>query len=311
MSWQPPAAPAPGYGVPAGYPPPYPYQPPYAHPPPYVLVPVAPGPAPGLVYAGFWRRFLGYLLDGVIIGLPYGILAEVLILGPLINWLVNHANQFGPGSVPLPSNFLSVVPVTNLLIAGAVGVIAYALYFGLLVSLWGRTVGQLAVGARVVCKEDLTRRLPLGRALARAAVFWVTPIFSTAAWLGGFAGGTAGLAAAGAIGDALSLLVLLALLWVAWDPAKQGLHDKLGNALVVRNLVALPAAYAPPYPPPYPYPAPYANPYSVPPAYPSPVPPGSPYPYPAPPGYPGAAPSGHPQPAPPPPQQSNPPAPPT
>ncbi|HAW11784.1 MAG: RDD family protein [Candidatus Dormibacteria bacterium] len=296
MSWQPPASPAPAYGVPSGYPTPYAYPPPNAYPPPaYVLVPVAPGPAPGLVYAGFWRRVLGYLLDGLIVGLPYGVVADALILGPLITWLVNHANQIGtPGSLPLltPSNLLNVVPLANLLIVGAVGVIVYALYFGLLVSLWGRTVGQLAVGARVVRKEDLTKKLPLGRALARAVVFWVTPIFSTCAWLSGF-----GLFSVSLIADAASLLVLFALLWVAWDPQKQGLHDKVGRALVVRSLVATPAAYAPPYPPPYPYGAPFPYASAAPPGYPPAAPPG--FSYPSPPGYPYPAPPGYPYPAPP------------
>jgi len=258
-----------------------------------------------VVYAGFWWRVLGYLLDGLIVGLPYGVLVDALILVPLFNWLVNHANQIGtpgdftPGSPPLlPSNLLSVVPLANLLIAGAVGVIVYALYFGVLVSVWGRTVGQRAVGARVVCKEDLTRRLPPGRALARAVVFWVTPVFVTGAWLSAFGGSSFGFVWAGFIADALYLLILLALLWVAWDPQKQGLHDKLGRALVVRDLVAVPALYAPPpYPPPYPY-APY--PYR-----------GPSYPYPTPPGYPHAAPPGYPQPAPPPSAQPDPPVAPT
>jgi uncharacterized RDD family membrane protein YckC len=259
-----------------------------------------------LVYAGFWWRVLGYFLDGLIIGLPYSVLVDALILGPLLTWLVNHANQIGtgqigtPGSFPLlPTNLLNVVPLANLLIAGAVGVIAYALYFGVLVSVWGRTVGQLAVGARVVREEDPTRRLPLGRALARAVVFWVTPVFVTGAWLSGFGGSSLGLTGAGLIIDALYLVILLALLWVAWDPQKQGLHDKLGRALVVRSLAVPRVAYAAsPYPAPYPYPPPY--PY-----------PGASHPYPAPPGSPYAAPPGYPQPAPPPPSQPDPPTPPT
>jgi uncharacterized RDD family membrane protein YckC len=43
-----------------------------------------------------------------------------------------------------------------------------------------------------------------------------------------------------AAGFYAALLTFLALLWVAWDPRKQGLHDKLGGALVVRPAPVLP-----------------------------------------------------------------------
>jgi hypothetical protein len=227
-----------------------------------------------LAYAGFWWRVLGYLLDGLIVGIPYGVVVEILVLQPMLNWLINQVNQLGPGGVPVltPNEFWQIVPVANLVLAGVVGAVLYALYFGVAVSVWGRTVGQLAVRARVVRREDLTRRLPLGRALARSAVFWLTPISSVIPFSLGSAFWPASL-----VGYAVSLLVFLALLWVAWDPQKQGLHDKLGRALVLRDPPApVPVAYIPP---PYPYPYPYPYP-----------PPGAPQPQPQP-GAPGQPPA--------------------
>jgi hypothetical protein len=68
--------------------------------------------------------------------------------------------------------------------------------------------------------------------------------------------------------------VLLAVLWVIWDPRNQGLHDKLGRALVVRPASPLPAWQYWPAPSPFP-PAGYLYP-----PYPYPYPPATPYPYP-------------------------------
>src|SRR4051812_3077780 len=77
MSWQPPG----GYPPPGG-PPGYPMPPGYPAAPygaaPVMYMPPTPGPAPGLAFAGFWRRFCGYLLDGLIIGVPILVLEVVL-----------------------------------------------------------------------------------------------------------------------------------------------------------------------------------------------------------------------------------------
>jgi hypothetical protein len=63
MSWQPPSVPpSGGYPPPPGYPQ-YPGVPGGAGATPW-------GPAPGLEYASFWRRFGGYILDGIIIAVP-------------------------------------------------------------------------------------------------------------------------------------------------------------------------------------------------------------------------------------------------
>jgi len=74
-------------------------------------------------------------------------------------------------------------------------------------------------------------------------------------------------------------VVLLALLWVILDPRNQGLHDKLGQALVVRpGLPPLVAAYGNPvYPYAYPpSPAPAPGPPQYPPPYPPQYPPAPP-----------------------------------
>ena len=264
MSWQPPSAPpSGGYAPnPGGYAPsPGGY---YAPPPGYPAYPGpygTPGPGPGLVYSGFWRRFGGYILDGIIIGVP-SLIVFFIVFGSTISTYVNqvtYANQNGLATPPY------VLPSGGVVTLSLIGCVFDALYFGVLVAGWGSTLGQRAVGVRVVRVEDTASHLPLGRALARSIVWW----------------GPGLLAFVSGAGDIADLVVFLALLWVAWDPRKQGLHDKLGRALVVRPGLPALAAYGQPA---YPYAAlgyPTApTPYPTVPQYPpqSPYPPQSQYP---------------------------------
>ncbi|MGD1053218.1 MAG: RDD family protein [Candidatus Dormibacteria bacterium] len=255
MSWQPPSAPpSGGYApTPGGYAPPpgYPQYPsgPYGRP----------GPGPGLEYASFWRRFGGYLIDILVIAVPSVIVFFVLYGSSISTYAnqVTYASQNGLASpvYQLPSGAAVTIALISCVLS--------ALYFGVLVAGWGSTVGQRAVGLRVVRQEDTTQSLPVGRALARAVVWWGAGLLS-------FVSG---------VGTIVELVVFLCLLWVAWDPQKQGLHDKLGRALVVRPGLPPVTAFGPPA---YPYPAPGYP--SAPPQYP-PAPPQYP---PSPPQYPPA-----------------------
>jgi len=251
----------PGPGYPGGYPgpgypggiPPYPGTPggPYAdNPLAHYAFPGPPGPAPGLVYAGFWWRVLGYLLDGLIVGVPSGILFVVLLWPTLSSYFnavstwvntqcINGTCTGAAPQIAWPAGPAAVYAVC----ASVIGLF----YYGVLVSAWGSTVGQRAIGARVVRIEDPARYLPLERSLPRSLVFWGGSLLE-------FVPGVASL---------VGLLVILALLWVAWDKRKQGLHDKLGRSLVVRRAQIIAVA---PYGAPYPYPSP--NPYLPPPQVP-------------------------------------------
>jgi uncharacterized RDD family membrane protein YckC len=211
------------------------------------------------VYATFWRRFGGYLIDVLIFAVPAIVLLFVIFGSTISAWLtqVNYATQNNLTAPQL------VLPENGLITYTVLDAVLSLLYFGALVSGWGSTVGQRAVGVRVVCQEDTANSLPLGRAVLRAIVWWGGGLLSLVTGLGTVA----------------ELAVLLSLLWVAWDPRKQGLHDKLGRALVVRpGAVPMVTAYAPlgspyGYPPAaypgqagYPPPAAYPEPSGLPPA---------------------------------------------
>ena len=140
--------------------------------------------------AGLGRRLAGYVVDGVVLS-PLSLLA----FGTFgrARWLA------------------AAVFVTG------------AAYRVCCVALWGRTLGKLIVGTRVVL--ETTRALPGWGAAARR---WATEA----------AGGLMGLLVVG--GTEASAARLLGLAWpiavygaIMFDPLNRGLHDRVAETLVV------------------------------------------------------------------------------
>lgn len=204
-------------------PPPYPAAPPgspYPGPGQYPAAPpVGPsgwrpaGPAPGVAYAGFWPRFLGYIIDAILLFVLEAIVSIPIIVAPIVRYYQAHPVVQGQAPSPLPADMTA-----RYALVGLVGAVAAALYFGGLVAWQGRTLGQRAIGATVVRAED-GGALPPGRAFVRAAIFWAPGLLGLVPVIGWVAG----------------LAALIGLLAVAWDPRKQGWHDKLGRSLVVKR----------------------------------------------------------------------------
>lgn len=85
------------------------------------------------------------------------------------------------------------------------------LYSWLMVARWGRTLGKMAVGIRVVRAED-AGRVSYARALGRAASVWALGFFV--------------------------IPILLAYLWPLWDRRNQTLYDKMASTIVVTGKAA-------------------------------------------------------------------------
>lgn len=220
MSWQPPPAPPPP-GGPYGDP---------SSPSPYARAGVPWGPNPGLEFGGFGRRLVGYIIDIIVVGVLPGLIVLFTVAGSTLSTYMNQANSAAQSGAAAPQ---LILPYSYYLASGVVSVALGILYWGVLVGVWGHTVGQAAMGLRVVRVEAPTQRLPVDRALLRALPWW--------------GGGVLGLVGVESLSVVAGLVVLLALLWVAWDPRKQGLHDKIASALVVRRVPAF-AGGVPGYP---------------------------------------------------------------
>jgi len=134
-------------------------------------------------YAGFWMRFWAYLADLVIVSSINGILFVPFMF-------INDGN-------PVEIGFWTLT--------GILGAIVFYLYFLLMTKFYGKTLGKMIFGLRVIREDlaslkwsDLLFREVVGRFLHR--VFWFT-----------------------------SLLYL----FVAFDEQKRGVHDRIASTRVV------------------------------------------------------------------------------
>jgi uncharacterized RDD family membrane protein YckC len=152
-------------------------------------------------YAGFWIRLVARLIDGLIIGIPFGILfAAFAIAGGVF------ANANGSGSSSSDSQNAASAAVFGggfllLYILVLVVQVGYWIYF------WGTsgsTLGMRLLHLRVV---DANTGGPIG--YARATVrFLMSIVNSWACYIG--------------------------WIWVAFDPRKQGWHDKVADSVVLQ-----------------------------------------------------------------------------
>jgi uncharacterized RDD family membrane protein YckC len=157
----------------------------------------------GVALASLRRRSLGALLDLVIVSLPAAFLTIVLALPAMAKRDAMNEDTFriASGAEFTANQRLAVVITT---IATAV------LYAGVMTALWGRTVGKLANGTKVIRLND-GRRPDWTYSFIRALV----PAVAQAI-------------------PAVGLLAVIGVYLVALiDPLRQGLHDKAAGTVVV------------------------------------------------------------------------------
>jgi uncharacterized RDD family membrane protein YckC len=163
--------------------------------------PVTPSTAPGgAEYAGWWERVAAFVLDFLVLAVPF-IIVVVLVIQPkfvTVDDRYTMETETGPA-------------ILGQLLINLIGVV----YFGLLhSSASGQTMGKLALGIRVV--SDTGARLSRPRAMLRylvstALASWVAYVIPVAVFFD-----------------------LLDVLWPLWDSQHQALHDKAVRSLVVR-----------------------------------------------------------------------------
>ncbi len=124
--------------------------------------------------AGFWRRFAAALVDGILVG----------IVANVVDRLVGTNISGGTGAAWI----ISLV------------------YFTFMHGRTGQTLGDAALGIRVVDVRDAAGE-PIG--YGRALLRWFVSIFSV-------------------------LVFLLGYLWMLWDRDRQTWHDKAAGSLPIR-----------------------------------------------------------------------------
>jgi len=117
-----------------------------AYAPPQQPASAAPGQV-AAAYAGFWRRFLAVILDGIIVSIPANIFAASLRANFVFNGSGFHYRSGGSG---MQTAF-------------------FIIYEALLIAYWnGQTIGKKAMGIRVVSTGGAP--VSVGMAFARSVM---------------------------------------------------------------------------------------------------------------------------------------------
>lgn len=209
--------------------------PPAPVPPPGTTIRLRSVGPDGQLLASWWRRFAGYLIDTVLIGLIVGVIvviAEAVTggIGTIFDttaWdKLLAAMETNPGYQPSTSELQALFgPGFGTVL---VWVTALTLLFGflngvLLVAATGQTVADRIVGTRKVL---VGRRVPgFGPALVRWVIPTLLNLLQAVALVGLFAGAA----------------WLLNYLWPIWDPRNQAGHDKAAGTYVELSRLAGPA----------------------------------------------------------------------
>jgi uncharacterized RDD family membrane protein YckC len=185
--------------MPPGAPPPPPYGG-YGAPQSWALPP--PGPAPGLAYAGFWIRVAAYLIDGVILDVPILIIMFAVFGSSWIHVVctpnIAVGQSFQCSGFGTANGAFGITWLLFLLVP--------LVYFTAMWSWQGQSLGQRVFGLHVVDANTGIRISP-GRALLRY------------------------------VGILIGMWVLfIGVIWAAFDPRKQGWHDKMASTFVVKRI---------------------------------------------------------------------------
>lgn len=127
-------------------------------PAPYDAAPASPtyGAAPVPVhYAGFWLRFVAYIIDSIVMGFVVGITIVLPLLGHELRSMGNE-NPFG---------FFPFMGPRFMAIRGLALMVGWIYYALLESSVWQATLGKKALGLEVT--DFAGRRISFGRATGR------------------------------------------------------------------------------------------------------------------------------------------------
>lgn len=162
----------------------------------------APTTPDGQPLAGWWRRVGARILDGILIAVVGGLVANQLVPGVWTDYL-DWATGATDLSAQPPAQLLERLSSWSLVV-GVVGLV----YEVVLVKLLGGTLGKLALGLRVRLRDE-PGLVGWGTSLLRGLVYQLSGIFTP--------------------------IYFLNVLWPLWDEKNQALHDKVARTNVVRH----------------------------------------------------------------------------
>jgi uncharacterized RDD family membrane protein YckC len=153
--------------------------------------------APTVKYAGFWLRFVAFIIDAVVL-MIIGFVVTIPFMASLPMGSLMHGGQLRPEDfMPMASAFGRLVFIRFII---------NWLYYALLESsAWQATLGKKALGLTVT--DLVGRRIGFGRATGR----FFAKILST-------------------------LILFIGFFMIGFTSKKQGLHDIIAGTLVLRQI---------------------------------------------------------------------------
>ena len=153
-------------------------------------------------YAGFWIRFVAYLIDGILLGIVANIISYIIIFSVFSpEEYMDLLSNLGTTGIP-DSTFWEFFRLS--LFASLAGLIVQIAYYTVAIGKWGRTVGKLALSLKVL-KSDGSR-VSYWRAFGRSLAYG----------LNGFTFG-------------------IGFLVIAFTQKKRGLHDYIADTIVIKT----------------------------------------------------------------------------
>ncbi|MDQ5987869.1 MAG: hypothetical protein CSYNP_03616 [Syntrophus sp. SKADARSKE-3] len=145
-------------------------------------------------YGGFWRRFIAILIDQIILSAVYG---QLFFLGAMAG-----LSGFSLSTYQLSSDAILKATGGLVILYHAFCCFTNMTYFTWFHGAGGRTPGKMAMGLMVI--QASGQEMTLGVAFLRWAGYIVSFLF-----------------------------FCLGYIWVAFDPKKQGWHDKIAGTVVI------------------------------------------------------------------------------
>lgn len=173
-----------------------------AIPPVQMTSPQVVAVAPGLVYAGFWLRFVAYIMDSAIVSVFAGIVIVILVLATGVGAVLRNLPDNPNPDAIWQARF--VLTLVVLCIGAFIGVWLY--YAGMESSRYQGTLGKIALGIMVTDMQ--LRPVSFGRASGRFFAKLVTGLIPL--WIG--------------------------YLMAGFTAKKQALHDMIAGCLVMRKI---------------------------------------------------------------------------
>lgn len=170
-------------------------------------------------YGGFWRRVVAAIIDSVILMIPLWLFASMAGLS-ILSLLSMDAEMM----VEDPDAMVALFSETFLVWGAAAAVIHLLYRVGFEASGLQATPGKMAMSLRVTDREG--EPLSIGATIFRTWPWWAPSAFMA---LDGLLG------TMGMMSNGIGLAALISWLIVAFTAQKQGVHDMMAGALVVKK----------------------------------------------------------------------------